>query len=208
MRMNKGISTAILMLTFLLLAGCIGIGNYNLLKQEKGNTTIQTANITKDRAQAEQNATTLQETIIEKDPIDEVKDYINAHPMEEYFGKQEDRILSVSIMETNASLTYRVSTSDPAQESWYLAGVLFMVFPDIGRVDVQGLNAEGSLIKASVKNPTRDIYNFPEKWFGDVERKVECNVDSDCSDNNNCTHDYCYLGKCSNPRFVNTACPY
>lgn len=139
----------------------------------------------------------------EKTDIEKVQDYLNEHPLEQ-FSDMPERIFLVDISDGKAYLNYRTGKNDPAQESTYLAGVLFLTFEDITSTDIKGYNLEGGVINNSHKFPTRKQYNFDNYriWFPDVEIEAECSTDADCDDDNNCTKDKCYNGQCSNVEIV------
>jgi len=133
--------------------------------------------------------------------LDTVKNYVEANPIA-VFGEQSSRIISVDSIAAKENLVFRTSTSNPGQESWYYAGVLFIIFPELDDVDVVGLNHEDKEITDAHKFPTRHSYDFLPAWFPDYEAVAECSMHSDCDDGDSCTKDGCFSGKCSNPQIV------
>ncbi len=177
---------------------------FNLFTQSKhtqlANNT--SSNITANQSQVNQTNTTVQPKP-EKTPVEKIDDYLNSHPIST-FGNQSSRILSVTIGGDTGYLTYRTTKVDPSSESTYLAGVMFLVFPDIQKTDIRGYNSNGEFINASWKNPSRKDYNFDyyKIWFGDINKTPECTTNADCNDYNNCTFDKCYNGMCSNVEII------
>jgi hypothetical protein len=86
--------------------------------------------------------------------------------------------------------------------------VLFVVFPDIDEVHVMGFNKEDKLIDASEKFPTRSAYTFSALHFPDQAGQVydECTTDADCDDEENCTKDTCFDGRCTNVWTIKSGC--
>lgn len=194
----------VVMLSAVLFAGCLS-AQFSKSSQNaslspatlQNNTTAQHQTITQDTTPSAQ----------QKTDIELVTDYIKAHPQKQ-FGEQASRVILVSVSETTARMQYRVSTVDPHQESTYFAGVLFIVFPDIKNVSIEGFNIGNQVIEKSKVYPARDAYNFDlyATWFASYKSETECTTDLDCNDNNNCTKDMCFDGKCSNPKIVTSEC--
>jgi|GEM_PF-5159769 len=135
-----------------------------------------------------------------------VTNYLDSHLIE-IFGEQSSRILSIEYeVENKTTLTYRVSKVDPGMESYYFAGVLLIVFPEIENTRIEGLNTEGKVIETSIKFPSRDNYIFSELYFPDYAQESECESDEDCYDNNDCTIDKCVNNRCSNAYVIKSGC--
>ena len=138
------------------------------------------------------------------------KEYLKGHTNEQDFGCQFTRINHLEVDGDKATLRFREGEAEGPFESWYLAGALFMAFPEIKIADVSCYNENSQLVNNSWKYPTRDIYVPVDKYFTAEElaifNKIECETDADCEDNNECTIDKCYKQKCSNAWVVNTKC--
>lgn len=136
----------------------------------------------------------------------DVTNYMQEHPIAK-FDTLADRITTVEVKGETAVLSYSTSVTDPSAESVYLCGVLFIVYPDIAKTNVTGLNDEGKAMEKSVKVFTRKSYNFNnyETWFPEY-KYTECTQDSDCADTDDCTQDFCKDGRCYNSHLVTSSC--
>ena len=147
-----------------------------------------------------------------KDPAVQVQEYLQAHPVPEFLNIDE-RIIEV-VQEGNKSvLRFRTSTPNPRQESLYLLGVQFIVFPDYKLANVTGYNEEGKIIQApdsrteSTKSLYWKKYRTKSDWFPNLQLQAECITDKDCDDNNDCTKDLCTSdGFCSNAKVIKGGC--
>lgn len=215
--MNEKIIFVVFLVLIVLFAGCVQApadgegataeGETNDSGDVSAAEALATAqNVTETEAVETEEVDETEPVVEEKTNTQKVVEYLDEHTVDT-FKTLAGRILDVTIDEGEAKLTYRVSSLDPNQESTYLSGVLFLVFPSIDDVDVNGYNAANKVIEASHKFPTRDGYNFAaySVWFPDYTY-TECTSDEDCDDNDYCTGDICDNGRCSNPTIVKAGC--
>ncbi len=210
----KNYALAIFMLVLVLLfAGCI-----SQQKQPSNITPIinVTGEIEKARTTTpppEETASEALETIRSEDPAVQVRNYLRTNPVAVFPGVSE-RIIEVEFEGNRSILRFRTSTPNPRQESIYLLGVQFLVFPEIAVANATGYNEEGKQIMSpdSRTQERRSIYwkkyRTQTDWFPNLQLQAECRVDTDCNDNSNCTKDICLEdGFCSNAKIVSSSCP-
>jgi len=139
-------------------------------------------------------------------------DYLDAN-LEEDFGVQIDRISYFEAFDNNTSLTLHFygGQSTPSHESWYMVGVLFVVYPELDDVNVTSLAPNDVAYDGSNKFPTRVKYTFSKRYFTDEEIAAatapsECEEDIDCGETTECLLNQCHNGRCSEIKVAGSDC--
>ncbi len=212
-----GAATAILFAANIGLIHVAAIDKYLADSETKSTGTTPPApvenNTSNDTIEPEINDTPVIPVIPEDPPEKKIADYLAENKLDA-FPELDKRIIEVQFVGNKSILRFRVSTTNPAQESLYLLGVQLLVFPDISIANSTGYNADGKIISDpdTRKQETRKIYwrkySTKTDWFPNLELEPECKVDADCEDKNACTIDQCLsTGFCSNARRVSEECP-
>ncbi len=216
---NSSLITLLVIISSLIIAGCVGQQQSGGDQQKKvldQVKAIQEQLKNASEPQPAQNTTapakvpSVDETV--KTPIYKVETYLREHPVSTFSGLDK-RLIEVEISGTKSITRFRVGTSNPRQESTYLLGVQFLVFPEIKSANVTGYNSEGQIIMSpdSRTDEKRSTYwkkyRTQAEWFPNVVIPPECKVDTECDDKDECTRDICLPdGFCSNARLVKSGC--